>query len=141
MKQKINRCDVFLAAALLIISGAAYVLCGMGRQEKGSYVEITIDGEVYETCPLNVDREIVIEKAEGQNTIVIQDGKVYMADADCPDRYCVFQGKISKEKQTIVCLPHRLTAEVKSGEGMSAVDDVDAIVTVRPGLCTPRQSP
>lgn len=127
MKQKINRCDVFLAAALLVVSGAAYVLCGMGRQEKGSYVEITVDGEVYETCPLDADREIVIEKADGQNRIVIQDGEAYMADADCPDRYCVSQGKISRERQTIVCLPHRLTAEVKSGEGASAADPVDVI--------------
>lgn len=129
MNKKINRCDVFLAAALLAVSGIAYGLCKIGRQEKGNYVEIMVDGEVYEICPLDVDKEIVIEKADGQNRIVIQNGEAYMADADCPDRYCVSQGKISEEKQMIVCLPHRLTVEVKSGGGMPATDDVDAIVS------------
>ena len=35
-----------------------------------------------------------------------------MKEADCPDGYCKEQGRISGQKQTIVCLPHKLVVEV-----------------------------
>ena len=44
--------------------------------------------------------------------IRIEDGQAYMEEADCPDGYCMEQGGISGQKQTIVCLPHKLVVEV-----------------------------
>ena len=39
-----------------------------------------------------------------------------MTEADCPDQLCVHQRAISKQKQTIVCLPNRVVVEVIGGE-------------------------
>ena len=52
-----------------------------------------------------------------------------MGPADCPDGYCIRQGKITGKGQVIVCLPHRLVLEVtgeESGDGKK--EDLDAVV-------------
>jgi hypothetical protein len=46
-----------------------------------------------------------------------------MKDADCPDKLCEKTGKISKNGETIVCLPHRVVVEIQGGEG-----NVDSLV-------------
>ena len=37
-----------------------------------------------------------------------------MIEADCPDQLCVHQKAISKDRETIVCLPNKVVVEVKS---------------------------
>ena len=39
-----------------------------------------------------------------------------MTEADCPDGYCKRQGEISTEKETIVCLPHKLVVEIQGAK-------------------------
>jgi hypothetical protein len=39
-----------------------------------------------------------------------------MKEAECPDRSCVKQGKISKNKESIVCLPNKVIVEVSSNQ-------------------------
>lgn len=85
--------------------------------EQGSAVTITVDGQLYGTYPLNASMEIPVElDGKVANTIIIEDGKASMKEADCPDRLCVHQGAIMRNKQTIVCLPHKLVVEVVGGE-------------------------
>ena len=52
---------------------------------------------------------------------VTVDGKVY---GNCPDQLCVHQQAISKESQTIVCLPNKVVAEVTG----NTKKDYDAVV-------------
>lgn len=127
MKYKLNRRDVILTALILAAGGIFYVLAVGGQQKQGIKIVITVDGKEFGTYPLNEDREIVIETKKGYNRLIIKDSKAYMEDADCPDRYCVSQGKIQKEKQTVICLPHKLVVEVAAGENSTASEDVDAI--------------
>jgi len=47
-----------------------------------------------------------------------------VTDADCPDRLCVKQRAISKQGETIVCLPHRLIVKIEGGDA----PDVDGVV-------------
>lgn len=124
MNYKLNRRDVILMVLILAASGISYVLA-VGKQ--GSEIVITVDGKEFGTYTLEEDGEIVIETKEGYNRVVIQDGKAYMKDADCPDRYCVSQGSIQKENQTVICLPHKLVVEVAAGENSNDAEDVDAI--------------
>ena len=85
--------------------------------ENGSAITVTVDGQLYGTYTLSESREIPIELDGGiSNVIVIEDGAAYMKDADCPDKLCMRQGAISRDGQTIVCLPHKLVVEVIGGE-------------------------
>lgn len=47
------------------------------------------------------------------NTIVIENGEVYMQSATCKNQVCVKHQKISAKGETIICLPNRVTVEIK----------------------------
>lgn len=97
---------LFLSGILLTIG--IYLFSQMGES-----VCITIDGMVYGTYPLNEDREIPVEQGGTViNVVQIEQGSVRMEQATCPDELCIRQGAISRERQTIVCLPHKLVVEV-----------------------------
>ena len=67
--------------------------------------------------PLDEDRrESILSPEGGKNVVVIENGEVYMEDADCPDKLCMKQGRISGTGQTIVCLPHMLVVTVENGK-------------------------
>ena len=52
---------------------------------------------------------------DGHNKVIIGDGVVWMEEADCPDKLCVNQGRISKAGQTIICLPNRIMVTIIGG--------------------------
>ena len=54
----------------------------------------------------------------GYNIVTVQDGKIAVTEANCPDQYCVRQGFCNSGEQ-IVCLPHKL---VISFLGESEID-------------------
>ena len=112
MKKK----DCILVLALVIVAILSYCILNIVGKDSSEADEVivSIDGKTYGTYSLNENREIVIDEKSGYNMINIKDGYVYMDDADCPDKYCVEQGRICKVGSTIVCLPHKLTVQIKS---------------------------
>lgn len=102
---------VFLGG--LLLSGILLTVGIYLFSKTGESVRITIDGAVYGTYSLNEDREIPVERDGAViNVIRIENGSVRMEQATCPDALCIRQGAISRERQTIVCLPHKLVVEV-----------------------------
>ena len=117
------RADIILIAALLLM-GAVIALFIILTAQDGSYAEILIDGKVSARYPLDHELVRTIHTENGDNTIVIKDGGVFMKDADCPDKICINMGTIRKKGQTIICLPHKLVVEITDGKEM----DTDVIV-------------
>lgn len=97
-------------------------------QDEADLVKITVNQKLYGTYDLNKNQTITIQNDFGINTIQIQNKDVWMEEADCPDGYCKEQGHISKNKQTIVCLPHKLVVEISDDSKKSEPDSVDMIV-------------
>lgn len=127
LKKEEHKKDICLAAAVL---AAAIVLLfiyrgrsGENGEENGSTVEITVDGEVYGTYPLDAEREIDVLTDYGRNTVVIQGGRAYMKEADCPDKICEGMREIARDGESICCLPHRLFLTVRNKEAA----DYDAV--------------
>lgn len=112
MKKTLTKLDVILVAAVLLAAAALAWYVRPARKDDGMQVRITLDGEEYGTYSLAEDREIEIRQPSGHNRLLIRSGEIWMEEADCPDQYCIRQGKIHVEKQTIVCLPHKLVATV-----------------------------
>lgn len=121
MKKK----DLILAGAVLLIAGILALALRVPKTENGNTLKITVDGEVYGTYALAKDQTVKIESDHGTNTLVIENGSAHMEEADCPDGYCKRQGTISQVNETIVCLPHKLVAEVES-DGLKTDDAEDA---------------
>lgn len=123
MKKK----DIILLVSILVVCAAAALIIFVFRSEEGNYVQITVDGEVYGQYDLSVDQTIEIDTEYGHNLIEIADGKAVMTEADCPDGYCIDQGAVSNNKQTIVCLPHKVVVEVIITDESESYYDIDGI--------------
>lgn len=125
-KSDVKKKDIILIAVLTGAALLMYALISFGMKAPGSLVRITVDGELYEEYNLNEDREIEILTQYGENTLVIENGCAYMKEADCPDKYCINQGEIKNSGETIVCLPHRLVAEIISDDSSNNRTDIIA---------------
>ena len=79
-----------------------------------------MDGIITNTYSLSDDGTYSLNN--GSNILVIKEKKAYLIEADCPDKLCVKQGKISKCNQCITCLPNKLTVTIESNNS-----DVDII--------------
>lgn len=112
---KIRKNDIILLISAVLVSAIAFTVCFFLFNGDKSFAVITVDGEEYARLPLSKDTQLVIETEYGKNILVIENGKVYISDADCPDKTCVKTGCADKLK-TIVCLPHRLTVSIESEE-------------------------
>ena len=119
--------DIILAVIFLIIAGAAALLLYISGAARGSadQIQITVEGELYGTYSLLENREIEIETDGGINVVVIENGAAHMEEADCPDGYCMDQGSIDQNGETIVCLPHKVVVTAISSDGSD--DGVDAV--------------
>ena len=120
------RNDIILVAVILLIAAAGLLAVNFTKQE-GSTVLVKIDGEVTESYSINENRTVDIvtgDNNEFLNTLVIEDGKVYMSNADCPDKICKEHRPISYSGETIVCLPHRIVIEITAE---NSAPDLDAV--------------
>lgn len=110
MNKKIKN-DLILIAVILIAAISSLLLFKISLKE-GDYVQISVNGEVVYTLPLDTDTEKRIETENGSNTVLIKNGTVSVVSADCPDKICVSHRSISKAGETVVCLPHKLVVEI-----------------------------
>lgn len=108
-----KRNDIILAAVLLLISVAGFLLYKT-FQSSGDYAAVLINGEEKARLPLNKDDKLVINTDGGVNFLVVENGKAYVSEADCPDKICVDHAPISKVGETIVCLPHSVVIVIES---------------------------
>ena len=113
-----------LIATLIIVCAAEFLIINFVVKKDGITAAVKVDGNIVYMLPLDKNASVTVEGYQGgSNTVVIENGTVYMKDADCPDKLCEKTGKISKNGETIVCLPHRVVVEIQGGEG-----NVDSLV-------------
>lgn len=110
----IKKGDVLLV--LCVTAAALFMFWVIGGQPDGDRVRITADGQTSD-YPLGTDRVISLKKGDKVcNSIVIRDGQVCMAAADCPDQICVHHKAIFRNGESIICLPNKVIVEVASSQ-------------------------
>ncbi|MBP3488014.1 MAG: NusG domain II-containing protein [Roseburia sp.] len=116
--KRVSRNDIiFLAVLAAVVAVVFLVFSVVGNKEDGAYVLVTIDGEEYGTYSLWQEQEVpIIQDGVTTNVLVIEDGFADMTEADCPDKLCVHQKAISKNNETIVCLPNKVVVQVMGSE-------------------------
>ena len=62
------------------------------------------------------------------NLLRLADGQVSMEAADCPDLICVHHLPISSHGESIICLPHKLTAAIEGGSKSEGLEELDGVV-------------
>lgn len=116
-----KKADFFVILVILLISASISFFTVKTMHEgknENKKVLITINGNVYKEFPLtkNIDKKIHIDSKFGHNTIVINNGKVFMDESDCKDKICIKKGEISIVGDSIICLPNRLIIKIISDE-------------------------
>ena len=116
----IRKADVILLICLVIVGLLSAWLSLKG--DSGSKVYAYVDGKLYGTYSLSVDREVTIKNGSHVNKFIIKDGSVQMSYSTCKNQICVDTGKVSKTNSMIVCLPNKVGLEIKGGDS-----DVDVL--------------
>lgn len=120
MRFNIRKKDWILIGIIIVIAALSFlmhqVLQGTGTEK----VIVKVDGAIEGVFELNDDQKITINDS---NVVVINNGKVDMIEADCPDQLCVKQRAISKNHESIICLPNKVVVEIQS----SAESTMDAV--------------
>ena len=78
--------------------------------------------------PLSVNAEYRVPLSDGDvNVICVENGEVYMKEANCRDGLCLRQGRLRNQAGTIVCLPHEVVVKLTGGV-QEADDGLDVII-------------
>ena len=114
-----------LIIGVILVVAVAGLLVIQSVREEGAQVVITWNGEVDGTYPLDEDQTFVFEGENGgYNVVTIEDGFVFMEEANCPDQICVKHKPLNQTADPIVCLPNKLVVEVTAPETENQLDGV-----------------
>lgn len=105
--------DLLLAACVLLAALALYLFLRPGGE--GVWAVVTVDGREQGRYALSEDRTVSIGGEAAYNILEISGGQASVREANCGDHTCVRTGAISREGETIVCLPHRLIVRIEGG--------------------------
>ena len=126
MKEKKKKNDLIVIGVVVLFALVAYMGISFfqGASTHDAEAVVLIDGEEYGVFPLDTDIVERIELSDGSyNVLEIKGGKADVTEASCPDGICVDHRAVSKQKQSITCLPNKLVVEIRNGEA----SDVDAV--------------
>ena len=111
---------ICIAIFLIGVVGSVCVLLA----PHGNEVQIVQDGvELYRLDLSKVKNQTIDIEYQGRvNTVQIENGRIRMLEADCPDHTCMHMGWLRSGSLPIVCLPNRLVVRYTKAD-----TNVDAI--------------
>ncbi len=105
--------DLCLVLFFLVLS-LVLLLVVKGSQKEGGAVVVAVNGTEIGRYSLSINGQYLLNG--GTNTLVIENGRAKVSDADCPDKLCVKEGWVQYTGQCITCLPNKLTVTVVGGD-------------------------
>ena len=111
-RRKLRNDIIFISVLIARIMAAA--LGGLLFSRDGDTVIVTVDGQIYGEYSLNTDRQVEIVNGEGYNLLVIEGGKAFVKSASCPDGICSSHRAVSKDGESIICLPNKGVIEIRA---------------------------
>ena len=111
------RNDCILIFIIVLLAGGFWLVQYRNSIQKEAVLQIYQNGELTEEYDLSQSRTIPVTGDENSyNLVLIEDGTVRVTDADCPDQLCMKQRSISKNGESIICLPHKLVLQIYAKE-------------------------
>ena len=104
--------DFLLLGTILLVAAVSGIL-RFSFMSDGEKVNVIRNGEVTAVYSLESDLSVTLGESGCVNKLVIDGGKAFVSEADCPDKICAKHRPVSKKGETIVCLPHKLVIEVE----------------------------
>ena len=110
-----RRGDVIAVAAVLLAAALSLLLLPE-RKSAGGTAVVSVNGVEVRTIDLSGEaRDIELSELPYPMTLHVENGTIRVSESGCPGQDCVRQGAVSRDGESIVCLPNRVTIAVKSG--------------------------
>ena len=97
-----------IVVVVLILALLATALYFILAPSQGRTAEIYVKGDLVATVRLDHYEKLHVDGL----VVVVEEGSIHVEDSDCPDKICEKVGRISKEGQTIVCLPNKVVIKI-----------------------------
>ena len=110
--------DMFMIWGLIAVALCIFIM-NVYNKKCGDVIVIYYNNEKYTSISLDEDRVI---KVNNTNVVKVENGKVFMESAECPDQICVKQKPVDESGRDIVCLPNKVVVRVISDK-----KDVDVV--------------
>lgn len=123
MQTTFKKADALIAALCLVVAILLVLLPMLRQDDVGDILTVTYRDGKRETYSLGTDQILTLHGNSHTLTVVIENGTVYVRESDCPDGLCR-AGHISRDGETLVCLPAGIVLSVKSNTG----GEIDAVV-------------
>lgn len=128
-----KRRDFLFAAAVVFLIILCFLLRSVLYHGEAVYLEISRDGTMISRTRLSEleGQELRIASPDGgYNLVCIENGGVFVREADCENGDCIRQGTIHHTGESIICLPHKLTVTIVGSvdSGCGDVQIYDTIV-------------
>ena len=78
----------------------------------GTVAVVEYNGKVIQEIPLSASGVYHID-ADLPVTLIVEDGKIFFTDSVCPDHLCEGFGRISRKRESAICLPARVSVYIK----------------------------
>lgn len=115
-----NRTDVLIGLIVVLVAvGLAAGQLIPKKESNNTYISVQIDGKETQRIPMtpeNYGKDFVFHAHGGTNILRLSEEGGTMRESDCPDGICLRMAPIKTPGEMIVCLPHRIIAEVKSDD-------------------------
>ena len=113
-----SRVWFLIVLALVLLSLLALWIYGNTRSPSAASTIAAIyqNGVCIRRVDLNSvteEERFLLQGDAGENLILIQPGRICVAEADCPDQICVLQGWLPESNFPIACLPHGLIIQIE----------------------------
>lgn len=109
---------------MLLITALCLFLVFKQNKKDGKYVKVEQDGKVVGSYPLDEDGRYEFTNFYGSNTLIIQDGKAYVTESTCSDHTCEKMGKVYRQGEMIICIPHKLFITVTGDSKKGGYDGI-----------------
>lgn len=117
---------VILIAAVLVLSAAASIFVYL-YHGSGNVVAVYHHGELVDRIHLDTvtsPYSFTIGTEDQYNVVTVEQGRICVSEASCPDHVCINTGWLSDGAVPIVCLPNELVIQLEG----AAEESVDSIV-------------
>ena len=112
--QELQKRDWVLIAVIICVTALGLFLHEYIGGKGAGCATVKVKGEIEGVYSLAKDQSIEING--GTNVLKIRNGSADMTEADCPDKLCVNQKAISKNGESIICLPNKVVVTIESSE-------------------------
>lgn len=122
VKKSITKYDVVLIIFLLSLS-AVWFFLSFNSGSENLKAEIYSDGKITHSVKLSEIKEPYTVKVNGCEIELSKEGAVFLS-SECKDELCVKRGTLTKNADTMACVPQKVALVIKNEKNKSGIDAI-----------------